>query len=75
MFAFEMLAFDLLGIAVAFWVLGHVAPDVLPWGVILAQPLWLVWAGRSLVFERFDLAPAVLMQLAIALLADWAMGC
>jgi len=69
-FALEIFLFDLLGAAVALWALARFAPRTPSWGVVLAQPLWLIWAGRSLVFDRFDLAPAVLMLLAITLFAD-----
>ncbi len=68
-FALTILVFDLLGVAVGLWALRRCAPEASPRGIILLQPLWLVWAGRNLVFEDFDLAPAVLLLLAIALLA------
>ncbi len=69
-FALEIFLFDLLGAAVALWALARCAPWSAPWGVVLTQPLWLIGAGRSLVFDRFDLATAVLMLLAIALFVD-----
>ncbi len=69
-FALEIFLFDLCGAVVALWARARFAPRTPSWGVVLAQPLWLIWAGRSLVFDRFDLAPAVLMLLAIALFVD-----
>jgi hypothetical protein len=69
-FALEIFIFDLCGAVVALWARARFAPRIAPGGVVLAQPLWLMWAGRSLVFDRFDLATAVLMLLAIALFVD-----
>jgi len=69
LFALDVLAFDLCGAGIALWALRRCAPRVTPWGVVLAQPLWLIWAGRSLVFDRFDLPSAVLALLAVALVA------
>ena len=66
-FAVEALAFDLLGVGVGLWLVRRAAPHIPCWGVVLAQPLWLLCAGRVLVFDRFDLSAAVLMLLAIAL--------
>jgi hypothetical protein len=69
-FAVEMLAFDLGGLGIALHAIQRCGPRGLPCGVMLAQPLWLIWAGPNLVFERFDLAPAVLTLLAVTLLAN-----
>ncbi len=69
-FALEIFLFDLLGTAVALWALARFALRTPSWGVVLAQPLWLIGAGHSLVFDLFDLALAVLMLLAIALFTD-----
>lgn len=69
-FALEMLGLDLLGAGAALWAIRKFAPRTVPWGIVVAQPLWLIWAGRSIVFERFDLAPAVLVLLAVVLFAD-----
>ncbi len=66
-FAGEVLAFDLLGVGVGLWLVRRVAPHIPPWGVVLAQPLWLLCAGRVLVCDRFDLSAAALTLLAIAL--------
>jgi len=68
-FALEMLAFDLIGVVIALWAQRRFAPHLSPWGIVLLQPVWLLWAGRGLVFEDFDLAPAVLVLLALVLLA------
>lgn len=69
-FALEMLAIDICGIAIALHATRRYGLGWRGWGVVLVQPLWLVAAGRSLVFERFDLAPAVLVLLAIMLIAS-----
>jgi len=66
-FAVEALAVDLLGVGIGLWLVRRVAPHIPPWGIVLAQPLWLLCAGRVLVFDRFDLSVAVLTLLAIAL--------
>jgi hypothetical protein len=77
-FTVEVLCFDLVGAGIALWALRRLAPHVPPWGVMLAQPLWLIAVGRGLVFARFDMVPAVLVLLAIALFAlsnqRWAWG-
>ncbi len=65
----ENIAFDLLGIATALWAIKRFDLKVSPWGIVVAQPLWLIAAGRSILLERFDLAPAVLVLLAIVLFA------
>jgi len=67
-FAGEALAFDLLGVGVGLWLVRRAAPHSPPWGLVLAQPLWLLCAGRVLVCDRFDLPAAVLTLLALALL-------
>ncbi len=66
-FGVEALVFDLLGVGVGLWLVRRVAPHIPPWGIVLAQPLWLLCAGRVLVCDRFDVSVAVLMLLAIAL--------
>ncbi len=66
-FILEMFAFDLLGVNVALWALARFAQNISPTGVLLAQPLLLLAAGPVMLFERFDLAPAVLLLLAIVL--------
>ncbi len=67
LFAIEMLAFDLLGVWASFWAYKRLLPGHAPWGAILVQPILLVVAGRSIVTERFDLAPAVFTLVAIVL--------
>ncbi|HET8628238.1 MAG TPA: glycosyltransferase family 87 protein [Thermomicrobiales bacterium] len=77
-FTAEMLVVELAGTGVALWAVRRFAPRVPPWGVLLAQPLWLIAVGRGVVFARFDLVPAVLALLAVALFAArherWAWG-
>ncbi|MGE5141085.1 MAG: glycosyltransferase 87 family protein, partial [Rudaea sp.] len=67
LFALEMIAFDLIGVVIGLWALRRLAPGIGPWGVLLVQPLLLLAAGKSIVLERFDIAPAVLTLAAIVL--------
>ncbi len=66
-FALQMIVFDLVITVVAFLALQRLAPGAGPWGVLLAQPLLLVMAGKAIVLTRFDLAPAALTLLAMVL--------
>lgn len=73
-FAVEMLVCDLFGAGVVLWAIKRFAIPLSPLSVAVVQPLWLVLAGRSLVFERFDLAPAILVLFALVLFTwqrDW----
>ncbi|HEX5504081.1 MAG TPA: glycosyltransferase family 87 protein [Thermomicrobiales bacterium] len=77
-FLLEVIAFDLAGVGAALWALRRFAPRLSAWGILLAQPLWLIAIGRGLAFTRFDLAPAALVLLALVLFAlrheRWAWG-
>jgi len=68
-FAFEIVLCDLLCVGLELWAVHRFVPRASPWGILLAQPLWLLWAGRGVVLERFDMAANALLLLAIALLA------
>jgi len=70
-FAVEMIACDLLAVGAALWAWRrHRA--ALPFGILILWPLWLLIAGQSLALERFDLWPAALVVVALALaLHDW----
>ncbi|MCA1554147.1 MAG: DUF2029 domain-containing protein [Chloroflexi bacterium] len=64
-FMLQMLAFNMLGVVVTLWALRRFQLDNRAWFVVLLQPVLLVAAGRDILFERFDLAPAVVVLLAL----------
>ncbi len=66
-FSLEMILFDWLNVAVGLWAIKNLAPGIRPWGILIAQPILLILAGKSIVLQRFDLAPAALTLLAIVL--------
>ncbi len=68
-FSLEMILFDWLNVAVGLWAIKNLVPGIRPWGVLIAQPLLLILAGKSIILQRFDLAPAALTLLAIVLWA------
>jgi len=69
LFALQLVVCDLLWLAAALWWWRRAAPTAIPWGLLVAQPFWLVLAGRAIAVERFDLAAATVAALAVLLLA------
>lgn len=70
LFALQMLVVSLSAAVITAGALRRFALPGPHLAVLLIPPLWLVAAGRSIVFERFDLAPGVLTLLALVLFAN-----
>jgi len=65
-FAIEMIVCDLLAVSAALWAWRRCRLS-LPFGLLILWPFWLLMAGQSLALERFDLWPAALVVVALAL--------
>lgn len=69
LFAQEIMLVDLLGALITVWAIRRFHLNGAFWAVLIAQPLWLLAADHSIIFERYDLVPGVACLAAIVLLA------